>query len=76
MFGLEVFLLIFLWSTQAQDVLTPSVDIIGELDKLRVLERRMKAMEAEMAELKTENAGTERENQTAFSVKESQKHQT
>uniref|UniRef100_A0A3B4DA10 C1q domain-containing protein n=1 Tax=Pygocentrus nattereri TaxID=42514 RepID=A0A3B4DA10_PYGNA len=70
MFGLEVFLLIFLWSTQAQDVhtegqhvlstqaqdvLTPSVDIIRELDKLRALERRMKAMEAEMAELKMMN---------------------
>ncbi|KAL6489714.1 hypothetical protein MHYP_G00000590 [Metynnis hypsauchen] len=60
MFGLEVFLLIFLWSTQAQDVLTPSVDIIRELDKLRALEGRMKAMEAEMAKLKTENAGLSR----------------
>ncbi|XP_036453101.1 complement C1q-like protein 2 [Colossoma macropomum] len=60
MFGLEVFLLIFLWSTQAQDILTPSVDIIVELGKLRALEGRMKAMEAEMAELKTENAGLSR----------------
>ncbi|XP_017541996.1 complement C1q-like protein 3 isoform X2 [Pygocentrus nattereri] len=60
MFGLEVFLLIFLWSTQAQDVLTPSVDIIRELDKLRALERRMKAMEAEMAELKMMNEGLSR----------------
>ncbi|KAL7879375.1 hypothetical protein SRHO_G00016290 [Serrasalmus rhombeus] len=60
MFVLEVFLLIFLWSTQAQDVLTPSVDIIRELDKLRALEGRMKAMEAEMDELKMKNEGLSR----------------
>ncbi|KAL6489713.1 hypothetical protein MHYP_G00000580 [Metynnis hypsauchen] len=48
----QVLFLLFLWSTGAQDILTPSVDIIGELRRLRSLEEKVKAMEAEMAELK------------------------
>ena len=57
MFGLKMFPLVFLWSAQALDIMSPSVDIVGELDKLRTLEDKMKTMEAEMAELKTVNAG-------------------
>ncbi|XP_026876697.1 uncharacterized protein LOC113584155 isoform X4 [Electrophorus electricus] len=52
---LKVVLLLFMWSTQAEDILTPSVDIIGELRKIKIIEDKMKKMESEIKDLKFSN---------------------
>ncbi|XP_017542005.1 mannose-binding protein C-like [Pygocentrus nattereri] len=44
------------WSTQAQDLMSPTVDILTELGKLRTMEEKLKAMEKEIKELRRENA--------------------
>ncbi|KAL7876706.1 hypothetical protein AOLI_G00116690 [Acnodon oligacanthus] len=44
------------WSTQAQDFMSSTVDILAELGKLRTMEEKLKAMENEMQELRRENA--------------------
>ncbi|XP_035392232.1 cerebellin-2-like isoform X2 [Electrophorus electricus] len=44
-----------MWSTQAEDILTPSVDIIGELRKIKIIEDKMKKMESEIKDLKFSN---------------------
>lgn len=50
--GLVVLVLLPLWSTQAQDILRPNVDILGALNKITILEEKVNVLEAEMAELK------------------------
>ncbi|XP_036453103.1 complement C1q-like protein 3 [Colossoma macropomum] len=52
------------WSTQAQDLMTPTIDILGELVKLRNMEEKLKAMENEIQELRREKA----EKKVAFSA--------
>ncbi|XP_076828196.1 cerebellin-2-like [Brachyhypopomus gauderio] len=49
---LKIVFMLFMWSAQAQDILTPSIDIIGELQKIKLMEEKMKAMETELEELR------------------------
>ncbi|XP_066536348.1 complement C1q tumor necrosis factor-related protein 6-like [Hoplias malabaricus] len=54
---LMLFFLLFVLGTNAQDPLTPSLDILKELSKIRTLEEKLKNMEEEMKKMKELNTG-------------------
>ncbi|XP_026878132.2 cerebellin-1-like [Electrophorus electricus] len=51
----QLALLLCAWSTQAQDFMSPSVNIVAELAKVKNMEERLKTSEAIVEGLETEN---------------------
>lgn len=50
-------LMLSIWAVPAQDLLSPQINILDEIGKIKTLEQTMKSMETEMERLKTENKG-------------------
>lgn len=57
-----------LWAIPADEVLSPNINILEELEKITTLEKRMKSMENETERLKTENEGNMTRSYTYMTV--------
>lgn len=57
-----------LWAIPADEVLSPNINILEELEKITTMEKRMKSMENEMERLKTENEGNMTRSYTYMTV--------
>ncbi|XP_057189732.1 cerebellin-2 [Triplophysa rosa] len=55
MLMLTALLMLFTQSTQGQDLLSPQINILDELGKIKTLEQTMKSMETELERLRVEN---------------------
>lgn len=49
-------LVLNVWAITA-DILSPNINILDELQKIKTMEIKMKSMESEMAQLQTKNTG-------------------
>lgn len=61
MLKLITVLMLNMWAIPADDILSPSINILAELEKITNLESRMKSMENEMEQLKIKNTAQELE---------------
>lgn len=57
-----------LWAIPADEVLSPNINILEELEKITTMEKRMKSMENETERLKTENEGNMTRSYTYMTV--------
>ncbi|XP_051984457.1 uncharacterized protein LOC127645006 isoform X2 [Xyrauchen texanus] len=55
MLMLIVVLMLNVWAIPAEDILSPNINILVELEKIKSMEKRMESVEAEMEQLRTEN---------------------
>ncbi|XP_051553340.1 cerebellin-1-like [Myxocyprinus asiaticus] len=55
MLMLIVVLILNVWVIPAEDILSPNINILVELEKIKSMEKRMESMETEMERLQTEN---------------------
>ncbi|XP_058633001.1 cerebellin-2-like [Onychostoma macrolepis] len=52
---ISIVLLLCVWATLAQDLMTPTLDILGELKKIKTMEERLNALNDEVRELRSKN---------------------
>ncbi len=55
---ISMVLLLCVWATLAQDLMTPILDILGELKKIKTMEERLNSLNDEVRELRSKNEGT------------------
>ncbi len=55
---ISMVLLLCVWATLAKDLMTPILDILGELKKIKTMEERLNSLNDEVRELRSKNEGT------------------
>lgn len=56
---MEVIVLVLcMWATMAQDLMSPTLDIIAELKKIKTMEEKLNALNDKVRELRSKNEGT------------------
>lgn len=54
----SIVLLLCVWATLAQDLMSPRLDILAELKKIKTMEEKLNALDDEVRELRSKNEGT------------------
>ncbi|XP_051989954.1 cerebellin-2-like [Xyrauchen texanus] len=61
-------LILNVWAIPAEDVLTPNINILAELGKIKTMEKRMKLMENEIEQLREENKAQIKDMKTFYGI--------